>query len=216
MHSFLERLIRSFRSLLSGGKSRGDNINNGVNVSINISFNQEAPRKFEKKDIIGTIKIFAGDAYPDGWLPCDGRLLNIRDYADLYTIIGTTYGGNGRTTFGLPDLRGRVPVGSGEGFNLSVREIGQVFGNEKITIKLENMPIKLTDVESREKRENSTEFIDEDEQVNRLVNSSMLGRRMKNLRDGYPLENMQPSICLNYIICCIGIYPDYMDVLSND
>lgn len=213
MRRFLDRLIRSFRSLLSEGRSRGDNINNGVNVNINVSFNQETPRKFEKKDIIGTIKIFAGNSYPDGWLPCDGRILKIREYADLYTIIGTTYGGNGRTTFALPDLRGRVPVGSGEGFNLSVREIGQIFGNEKVTIKIDNMPIKLTDEVSKEK---SASVDEETDAVNRVVNSAMSGRRMRNLRDGLPLENMQPSICLNYIICCLGIYPDYLEVPSEE
>lgn len=212
MRVFLSRLIRSFRSFFTEEGNRERNVNNGVNVNINVSFNQEIPRKFEKRDIVGTIKIFAGDSYPEGWLPCDGRLLKIRDYADLYTIIGTTYGGNGRTTFALPDLRGRVPVGSGEGFNLSVREIGQIFGNEKVTVKIENMPIKLTDDMKKEK---SDPVIEED-QANRLVTSSVLGRKMKNLRDGYPIENMQPSICLNYIICCLGIYPDYMEVLSND
>jgi microcystin-dependent protein len=213
MRLFLARLIRSFRSLLVAGRSPGDNINNGVNVNINVSFNQETPRKFEKKDIVGTIKIFAGDVYPDGWLPCDGRCLKIREYADLYTIIGTTYGGNGRTTFALPDLRGRVPVGAGEGFNLSVRQIGQIFGDERVTVKIDNMPIKLTDASvSRDKSSSNDEDLDE---VNRLVNSSMLGRRMKNLKDGLPLENMQPSICLNYIICCIGIYPDYIEDLSS-
>lgn len=212
MRLFLSRLIRSFRSLLSVGRSPGDNINNGVNVNINVSFNQETPRKFEKKDIVGTIKIFAGDVYPDDWLPCDGRCLKIREYADLYTIIGTTYGGNGRTTFVLPDLRGRVPVGSGEGFNLSVRQIGQIFGDERVSVKIDNMPIKTTDNVGLS-TSGSFELVrdPDDQEYNRLVVSSVKGRKMKSMGEGRPIELVQPSLCLNYIICCRGIYPDNVD-----
>jgi len=212
MRLFLARLIRSFRSLLVAGRSPGDNINNGVNVNINVSFNQETPRKFEKKDIVGTIKIFAGDVYPDGWLPCDGRCLKIREYADLYTIIGTTYGGNGRTTFVLPDLRGRVPVGSGEGFNLSVRQIGQIFGDERVSVKIDNMPIKTTD-NVGQPTSGSFELVrdPDDQEYNRLVVSSAKGRKMKSMGEGRPIELVQPSLCLNYIICCRGIYPDNVD-----
>ena len=66
------------------------------------------------EELIGTIKLFAGNFAPHGWLICDGRLLNITQNAALFSIIGTTYGGDGRTTFALPDLRGRVPVGFGQ------------------------------------------------------------------------------------------------------
>ena len=75
------------------------------------------------------------------------------------------------------------------------------------------MPIKLTDEVTKEK---SSSVDEETDTVNGVVNSAMSGRRMRNLRDGLPLENMQPSICMNYIICCLGIYPDYLEVPSEE
>src|SRR5271157_4168043 len=71
---------------------------------------------------------------PVGWLPCDGTTRPIAQYEPLYQLIGTTYGGNGTTTFGLPDLRGRAPVHFGRGSGLSTYVLGQISGSESVTM----------------------------------------------------------------------------------
>jgi microcystin-dependent protein len=82
----------------------------------------------------GIIKPFVGDYAPDGWLLCDGSLVSIQMYQALYTIIGIRYGGDGRTTFGLPDLRARIPLDMGTGPQLTTRNLGNKDGAETVTI----------------------------------------------------------------------------------
>lgn len=77
---------------------------------------------------------------PVGWLLCDGSVVNISAYEALYSLVGTVYGGNGTTTFGLPDLRGRLPVGQGDGPGLTPRVIGQSFGTEGVALTVPTMP----------------------------------------------------------------------------
>jgi microcystin-dependent protein len=77
---------------------------------------------------------------PVGWMLCNGQILAISQFEALYSVIGTTYGGNGTTTFGLPDLRGRVPVGTGQGQGLPRYTIGQVGGSEDVTLNGNQMP----------------------------------------------------------------------------
>lgn len=90
---------------------------------------------------IGSIVLFAGTFAPQGWFDCSGQLLPINQYQALFSILGTTYGGNGSTTFGLPDLRGRVPVGAtGQGTGLTNRQLGQTFGTESVTLTAAQMP----------------------------------------------------------------------------
>ncbi|ESA32799.1 hypothetical protein N836_24260 [Leptolyngbya sp. Heron Island J] len=74
---------------------------------------------------MGQIIMFAGNFAPTGWFLCDGQLLSISNYSALYSLLGTTYGGDGRTTFGLPDLRGRAPVHQGQGPGLPAYTLGQ-------------------------------------------------------------------------------------------
>ena len=93
----------------------------------------------------GQIILFAGDYAPRDWVPCDGRMLNPQEYAALFSLIGATYGGNGLTTFAVPDLRGRLPIGQGQGKdnsqnNLSMRTVGQSFGTETVTLTESQMP----------------------------------------------------------------------------
>lgn len=83
---------------------------------------------------LGEIRMFGGNFAPVGWAPCDGQLLAISDNEALFALIGTTYGGDGITTFALPDLRGRVPTHQGSGPGLTSRTIGAKFGTEAETI----------------------------------------------------------------------------------
>ncbi|OAN77436.1 hypothetical protein A8B78_14090 [Jannaschia sp. EhC01] len=90
---------------------------------------------------LGDISMFAGNFAPRGWAFCDGQLLPISQYSALFSILGTMYGGDGRTTFALPDLRGRVPMGHGAGPGLTPRNtFGQKGGNEFTTLTTANMP----------------------------------------------------------------------------
>ena len=90
---------------------------------------------------IGQIIMFAGNFAPRDWAFCDGQLLQISENQSLYSILGTTYGGDGRTTFGLPDFRGRVPIGQGQGNGLTSRIMGEQIGIEDVTLSTAQMPI---------------------------------------------------------------------------
>jgi len=90
---------------------------------------------------IGEIMIFSGNFAPVGWMMCQGQTLPITSYQALFAIIGTFYGGNGTTNFQLPDLRGRVPVGFGQGAGLSSYNLGQVGGVENETLTIPQMPL---------------------------------------------------------------------------
>ena len=82
---------------------------------------------------VGEIRMFGGNYAPAGWQKCDGSLLSINTYQVLYSLLGTIYGGDGVTTFGIPDLQGRIPVGFGQGSGLTNRVIGEKFGAEMVT-----------------------------------------------------------------------------------
>lgn len=132
-----------------------------------------------QEGMIGEVKIFAGNFAPRGWALCQGQLLPIAQNNALYSLLGTTYGGDGRTTFGLPDLRGRTPIGVGTSPGLTEIRQGYKYGVELNKIGVRKVIIKQGD---------STE-VGVDELIVR------------------PLENRQPSLGVHYIICLNGIYP---------
>lgn len=138
-------------------------------------------------DFIGAIKLFAGNYAPDGWFYCWGQLLPIQQYAALYSILGTTYGGDARTNFALPDLRGRVPVGAGQSPTLgSNHQLGERWGSESVTLVPGNLPLKAS--AGVDAGTGTTQF------------STLPG-------PASPVAVSQPSLGLNYIICWNGIYP---------
>lgn len=89
---------------------------------------------------IGEIRLFGFSFAPRGWMFCEGQILQISTNTALFSLLGTTYGGNGQTTFALPDLRGRVPVGSGTGPGLNAIDQGEVFGTENVTLTVSQLP----------------------------------------------------------------------------
>jgi microcystin-dependent protein len=91
-------------------------------------------------EFIATIKMFGFNFAPRGWALCDGRILSIAQNTALFSLLGTTYGGNGQTTFALPDLRGRIALGQGQGPGLQNRTIGEVAGSETNTLTVPQMP----------------------------------------------------------------------------
>lgn len=90
---------------------------------------------------VGQLMLFGGNFCPQGWAQANGQILPISQYPALFSLLGTTYGGNGQSTFGLPDLRGRTPVGDGQGPGLSVISLGQVAGTENTSLTLSQMPM---------------------------------------------------------------------------
>jgi microcystin-dependent protein len=90
---------------------------------------------------IGTIQPFAFNFAPQGWALCEGQILSLNQYQALFALIGTTYGGNGSQNFGLPNLQGRLPIGQGNGVNLSPRVIGEFSGTESVTATQANLPV---------------------------------------------------------------------------
>lgn len=88
----------------------------------------------------GEIKMFAGNYPPANWVYCQGQLLSVAEHSALYAILGVTYGGDGRSSFGVPDLRGRIPIGSGTGPGLSTRYIGMKGGYERIYLYESQLP----------------------------------------------------------------------------
>lgn len=90
--------------------------------------------------MLASIQLFAGNFAPRGWLFCDGQLLSINAYTAVFSLLGTTYGGDGRTTFALPDLRGRVPIGPRHGPGLTNRPLGQRSGQELQTLNVLEIP----------------------------------------------------------------------------
>lgn len=89
---------------------------------------------------IGEIRIFTGNYTPADWLLCQGQLLAINNYAQLYSLLGIRYGGDGVTTFALPDLRSRLPVGAGQGAGLAAYTLGQAGGSETVSLQVNNLP----------------------------------------------------------------------------
>ena len=138
-------------------------------------------------EFIGTIKLFAGSFAPQGWFFCDGTLLPIQQYAALFSILGTTYGGDGRTNFALPDLRGKVPVGAGCGQGLTQRSPGEKFGCESNTLTAQNLPVT---------------FVPQN-----VSNGTGVVQVASGQTHTQPINNMQPSLAMNYIICWEGMYP---------
>lgn len=165
---------------------------------------------------IGEVKLFAGNFAPRGWMFCDGQLLPIAQNSALFSILGTTYGGDGRTTFALPDLRGRVPLGPRRGAGLSDYREGQKGGVEHVTLTTSQMPNHSHGV-----RAVSSTGNDASPQNNVLANTAGLDREYSNTNPdiqmssnmiestggGQSHENRQPYLAINYIIAVQGIFP---------
>ena len=142
---------------------------------------------------LGEIRAFAFSRVPNGWLPCDGRQLQIQPNVALFALLGIRYGGDGKTTFNLPDLRGRAPIGAGQGTGLSNRVLADMGGAETHTLTINEMP------------RHDHKYTRNQGRGTWLANGS---DTLKNTEDGYtsysggdqPHNNMSPYLVLNFII----------------
>ena len=163
---------------------------------------------------IGEISMFAGNFAPRGWAFCDGQLLSISENTALFSLLGTTYGGDGRTTFALPDLRGRVSVHPGSGAGLSTYRLGQKGGVESATMTAENMPSHNHTIAAYGKNPNTNDpngAVMANLGPVPSIYSNKIGKVQMN-PTGYsggekPFDIRQPFLGVNYIIALQGIYP---------
>ena len=153
--------------------------------------------------VIGELMMFAGNFAPRGWALCDGQLLSIAQNTALFSLLGTTYGGDGRTTFGLPDLRGRVPVHPGRGPGLTPRQLGEKGGQETVTLTTVQMPNHNHAVQEGAGQGEGSE--PGGGPVSTPVNGA--GEMSGSTGGSQPHPNMQPFQCINYCIALNGVYP---------
>ncbi len=165
---------------------------------------------------VGQIAYVGFNFAPVGWHYCDGSLLPISQYEALFNLIGTTYGGNGQTTFALPDLRGRVPICVGQGQGLSAYVLGQVGGVESVTLTLNNYPAHnhtFTGSQSNAGTVDPTGALPASgQQIYAQVNpGEVMNAAMCTIAgpSGGPVphENIQPYLAANWIIALEGVYP---------
>ncbi|WP_041523731.1 phage tail protein [Gilvimarinus agarilyticus] len=171
------------------------------------------------ESFIGEIRPFAGNFAPRGWHFCNGDLLPISEYDTLFSLIGATFGGDGRTTFALPDLRGRVAMGEGQANGLTARRIGAKFGSETETLTVNQLPshkhnFVATTATASIDVPNGTLFAatgDDDIYLDAESASGMPERMTANTvgsaGGSRSHNNIMPSLATNYIISLFGIYP---------
>lgn len=156
--------------------------------------------------------MFSGNYAPQGWHFCDGSLLSISQYEVLYTLLGTTYGGDGRTTFGLPDLRGRIPIHTSSNYPL-----GQMAGTEKVTLVQSNLPAHTHTANANNVAADSTSNSPQNQYwgvstgitnyQSTAPNVTMSPAAISSVGGNQPHDNMMPSRAVSFIIAVEGIFP---------
>lgn len=163
---------------------------------------------------VGEIRIFAGNFPPLNWAFCDGSILSIAENETLFQLIGTTYGGDGQVTFALPDLRGRIPVHLGTGPGLATVQIGEVAGQETVTLTTATLPAHThaVQVASAVGHLASPEqaFVAahrDDRNLGGVADTAMAGGVLAATGGNQPHENMPPFLGVSFIISLFGIFP---------
>jgi microcystin-dependent protein len=172
---------------------------------------------------VAEIRVFPFTFAPRGWAFCNGQLLPLSQNTALFSLLGTTYGGNGQTTFGLPDLQGRTAMHPGQGQGLSLRDLGESGGVETVTLLQSEMPIHthgLTACDADATDDVPTGLLPAKGQFDdgttfgpiggysaTAPNTNMSPSALTLSGGGQPHANMQPYLTLNYCIALVGVYP---------
>ncbi len=163
----------------------------------------------------GEIRMFAGNFAPRGWAFCDGQLLALSQNEALFSLLGTIYGGDGRTTFGLPDLRGRIPLHAGTGPGLSARKLGSKGGGETETLTTNQLASHTHDWNA------NTAAGDTDAPLGKVTAENAAPRIYREVAQSQDLasttianaggsqshNNLMPTLCVHFIVALFGIYP---------
>ena len=164
---------------------------------------------------VGEIRMFAGNFAPRGWAFCDGQLLAVSQNDALFSLLGTIYGGDGRTTFGLPDIRGRLPIHAGSGPGLSSRKLGSKSGSEKETLTVNQLPshrhaINATKVAAAA-NDPKDSLIGDSPAVDIFTESApslnLAATAITGVGGSRSHTNLMPALCIYFIIALFGIYP---------
>lgn len=165
---------------------------------------------------VGEIRMFAGNFAPRGWAFCDGQLLAVSQNDALFSLLGTIYGGDGRTTFGLPDLRGRIPLHAGTGPGLSPRRLGAKGGAEEVTLTVNQMPshnhepFRASGDRGNEANPGGN-VLAESPQIALYLEDppsvSLDSGVITHVGGSRSHTNLMPYLCVHFIIALVGIYP---------
>ena len=167
---------------------------------------------------VGEIRMFAGNFAPRGWALCDGQLVQVSQNDALFSLLGTIYGGDGRTTFGLPDMRGRIPIHAGQGPGLSPRGLGAKFGSERETITSNHLPDHNHGFMASDNTADSgypadavVAHTDTEPAVyysdGLAPDTDFPEDTLSKTGGNQPHNNMMPFLCVNFIIAWFGVYP---------
>lgn len=165
---------------------------------------------------IGEIRMFGGNFPPSGWMFCEGQLLPISEYDTLFNLIGTTYGGDGQSTFALPDMRGRVPLHFGTGAGLSGRALAETDGVETVTLTTAQMPAHTHAVAASLNQASNTATAATGVPGNTSgtnvyglmgMPGPMASGALGQAGGTDPHTNMAPYLCVSFIISLFGIFP---------
>ncbi len=164
---------------------------------------------------VGEIRMFAGNFAPRGWAFCDGQLLAVSQNDALFSLLGTIYGGDGRTTFGLPDMRGRIPLHGGEGPGLSSRRLGSKGGSEKVNLTTNELASHTHDWHAN--KEAATGDAPQGKVLAKAVNlrfwepaaanANLASATVAATGGSRSHTNLMPTLCVHFIIALFGIYP---------
>jgi microcystin-dependent protein len=172
--------------------------------------------------VIAFVTLFAGNFAPRNWAFCSGQILSIATNTALFSLLGTNFGGNGQTTFALPDLRGRVALGTGQGPGLSNISLGEVAGSENITLTTNQIPAhshplnltikpKAAGAPNSASPANAVYATGNDALFNYspsvLLHNFPATVTTGNAGSGFPIPLNHPRLALNYIICLFGVFP---------
>jgi len=162
---------------------------------------------------IAEIRIFAGNFAPRGWAFCNGQLLPVSQNTALFSLIGTTYGGDGRTTTALPNLQGRAPMHPGRGPGLTDKRLGERGGVETVTLTEAQMPNHNhtwnASFQDADRPDPAGNFFGRGNQDYASVNNlgDMASQMLPSTGGSQAHNNMQPYLTMNYIIALVGLYP---------
>ena len=165
---------------------------------------------------VGEVRMFAGNFAPRGWAFCDGQLLAVSQNDALFSLLGTIYGGDGRTTFGLPDLRGRIPIHAGSGPGLSPRRLGAKAGTEAVTLTVNQLPShshrlsgssSLANESRPEGNVLGSDLVQDLYRGGSIPPGNMNSQAITSVGGSRSHTNLQPFLCIHFIIALFGIYP---------